>query len=212
MKDKNKEAARQEALQEALAQEIETDFYAAVNWAKNLLYTGNFVILDTETTGLGSSDQICQIALLDSLGRELLNSLVRPTLDISQEAIAIHGITNQLVENAPTFEELFLPILKAVEDKDLVIYNAEFDLRLIRQSLKPYGVRLAFPSSVRRGGRIFLNGGLVHCAMEYFSQWVGEWNHKYDNYRWQSLPGGDHSAIGDCKATLEVIKQIAGNL
>lgn len=186
-----------------------SDFEDAVDWAQNLLAAKNFVILDTETTGLGSKDEICQIALIDSSGKELINSLVRPTVRISEDAIAIHGITNEDVANSPTFEELLLPILKAVGRKDLVIYNAEFDLRLIRQSVKPYGFQLAFPTSGRRAHRIFLNGGSIHCAMEQYSQWVGEWRNSHGNYKWQPLPGGDHTALGDCKATLKAIEEMS---
>lgn len=202
----NKEVIRR---QEALAQEIEFDFKAAVEWAQLLLQESNFVILDTETTGLDEQAEICQIALLDSTEKELLNSLVKPTVEISEEATAIHGITNDLVKDAPTFDQLLLPILKAVGRKDLVIYNTKFDLRLIRQSLKPYDILLAFPTNYRRGCRIFLNGSSIHCAMQWYFQWVGEWNHYHDDYKWQPLPGGDHSAMGDCKATLAAIKQMA---
>ncbi|NJL65352.1 MAG: hypothetical protein HC903_30705 [Methylacidiphilales bacterium] len=85
-----------------------------------------------------------------------------------------------------------------------------FDLALIRQSLKARCLQIAFPTSDRRGCRIFVNGGSIHCAMHYYSQYVGEWNDYHGNYKWQKLPGGDHSALGDCHATLKIIKQMAG--
>lgn len=45
--------------------------------------------------------------------------------------------------------------------------------------------------------------------MQWYSQFVGDWNDYYNNYRWQKLPSGDHSAIGDCRATLKVIEKMA---
>lgn len=45
--------------------------------------------------------------------------------------------------------------------------------------------------------------------MHLYSEFVGEWNDYFGNNKWQKLPGGDHSAVGDCLATLEVIKYIA---
>jgi DNA polymerase-3 subunit epsilon len=46
--------------------------------------------------------------------------------------------------------------------------------------------------------------------MHWYSQWIGDWNDYHGNYKWQRLPGGDHSALGDCRATLAVLKQMAG--
>jgi DNA polymerase III subunit epsilon len=194
--------------EEALIYETDLDFHAAVGWARKLLQDDNFIILDTETTGLDKQTEICQIALFDG-EKEILNSLVKPTVEISEESTAIHGITNELVKDAPSFQELLIPILRAVGQKEVAIYNAEFDLKLFQQSLKPYGIYLAFPRSDRRGCRLFLNGGSIHCVMQWYSRWVGEWSHRYDDYKWQSLPGGNHSAIGDCKATFELIKKMA---
>lgn len=185
------------------------DQQAAVTWAQDLLKRDNWCILDTETTGLGSWDEIVEIALIDSTGQTLLNQKIKPTCPISSGAAEIHGILYEHLADCPTFDQLLLPLLKAVGTRDLIIYNAEFDLRLIRQSIKPYGIQLAFPTSDRRGCRIFTNGGSIICAMQWYSQWVGEWNDYYGNYKWQRLPGGDHSALGDCLATLGAIKVMA---
>ena len=46
------------------------------------------------------------------------------------------------------------------------------------------------------------------CAMGWYSQYVGEPG-KRGGYRNQKLPGGDHSALGDCRATLAVIETMA---
>jgi DNA polymerase-3 subunit epsilon len=43
------------------------------------------------------------------------------------------------------------------------------------------------------------------------AEWVGEWNDYRGSFRWQKLQGGDHSALGDCVATLETIKKMAAN-
>lgn len=190
------------------AQEI-SDRTAASQWAKNLLEQSNFCILDTETTGLDSTAEICQIAVLASSGETLLDTLVNPNQWIEPEATAIHGISNATVKGAPKFDQVLINLLKAVGNRDVIIYNAEFDLRLLRQSLRPYGIQLAFPTSDRRQCRIFTNGGSIHCAMLWYSQWVGEWNDYHGNYCWQRLPGGDHSALGDCRATLQVLQQMA---
>lgn len=186
------------------------DEQAATNWACELLSRDNWCILDTETTGLGNWDEIVEVAIIDSKGTTLLNQRVKPTCPISDAAANIHGILYKHLNDCPTFDQVLLPILKAIGNRDVVIYNANYDIRLIRQSIKPYGIQLAFPTSDRRGCRIFTNGGSILCAMNWYSQWVGEWNDYHGNYKWQRLPAGDHSALGDCLATLDVIKKMAG--
>lgn len=187
------------------------DVQLACKWASDLLARNNFVILDSETTGLSNQDEIVQLAIIDSKGYPLLDSLVKPTVPITRAAEQIHGISREMLRAAPTMDKIWVPIFQAVGRADLVIFNAEFDLRLVKQALKPYCIYPAFPTSDRRGCRIFTNGGAIHCAMQWYSQYCGVWNEQYGNYRWQRLPGGDHSALGDCRATLELIKSMAKN-
>jgi DNA polymerase-3 subunit epsilon len=183
-----------------------TDREQAKQWASDLLTDGNWAIVDTETTGLNPTAQICQVAVLTPVTSWQI--LVKPTIPIAPEATAVHGITDDLVSHAPQFKDVFLDLLKEVGKRDVVIYDAQFDLRLIKQSLRPYGVQLAFPTSDRRQCRIFTNGGSIHCAMQWYSQWIGDWSDYHHSYRWQQLPGGDHSALGDCRATLRAIEQM----
>ncbi|MEM7803199.1 MAG: hypothetical protein AAF633_28675 [Chloroflexota bacterium] len=44
-----------------------------------------------------------------------------------------------------------------------------------------------------------------------YSEYVGEWNSYRQSYKWQTLPAGDHSALGNCLATLGVIKEMASS-
>lgn len=187
-----------------------SDFQSAAKWAHDLTQK-EFCVLDTETTGLDAGAQICQIAAIDQDGSCLFNSLVKPTIAIPAAASQIHGITDDLVANAPTMLNVLLPLLQAIGSRDVAIYNAEYDLKLLRQSMKPYGIPLAFPTSDRRGCRIWISGASIHCIMMQFSAFCGEWNDYFGNYKWQKLPGGDHSALGDCRAALAVIRRMAAS-
>lgn len=194
------------------------DFQQAALWAHELLKRQDWVILDTETTGLGSEDQICQIAAIDSQGNTVIDTLVKPTIAISSQASAIHKITDEMVENAPSFPEVFMQLWEAIGDRGLVIYNAPFDTRMIQQSLHTWGYIWRIGGGemmVIPGARLWcyawMNGAAIHCAMHWFSQWCGEWNDYHGSYRWQRLPGGDHTALGDCKATLEIIRRMAAS-
>jgi DNA polymerase III subunit epsilon len=185
-----------------------SDAEKSTEWSRTILKDERWCILDTETTGLSNNAEIVQIGILCSSGEEY-QTLVKPTIEIEIGASRIHGIHDEDIVQALPFEQVFLDVWKLLRDRDVIIYNAEFDLKVIRNSLKARGIQIAFPTSDRRGCRIFTNGGSIHCAMQYYSQYVGEWNEYYGNYKWQKLPGGDHSALGDCKATLEVIKSMA---
>jgi DNA polymerase-3 subunit epsilon len=176
----------------------ESDREKVVDWARDLLGRTDWVILDTETTGTFDFDEIVQVAILSAEGKILLDTLVRPTQRIPFEATAIHGITNDAVIGAPLFPEVYEKIQKIIQGKRIVIYNAEFDVRLIQQSLAKYNL-LPFE----------LELDYVDCAMLMYSAWVGElW--PYGGYKWQKLESGDHTALGDCRATLALIKKMAG--
>ena len=58
---------------------------------------------------------------------------------MSAEATAIHGITMKMLENAPTFADIYQKFSKLVGDKNLVIYNADYDIRLIKQKSRNLG-------------------------------------------------------------------------
>jgi DNA polymerase-3 subunit epsilon len=173
---------------------------SAAQWAKDLLSTDPnwWVILDTETTGLSDSDQIVQVAVIDGAGNVLLNTLVKPTIQISESASRIHGITDETVKDARSFMVVWDEISDLIYGKLLIIYNAGFDLRLMQQSAMACGATmLEFPCD-------------WNDAMDQYSQWCGEWSDYRGNFRWQRLPSGDHSALGDCQAVLALIKRMAG--
>jgi DNA polymerase-3 subunit epsilon len=78
----------------------------------------------------------------------------------------------------------------------VVIYNAEFDTRLLDQTCQRYGLD------------VLTDGGIkFECAMLWYAQFVGDWSDYHGGYRWQPL-GGGHRALGDCQATLGVIREM----
>lgn len=185
----------------------EPDFAAdhanASEWAKRMLTLDNWVILDTETTGLDGAAEICQIAIIDHTGAVLLDTLVKPTLPIPLAASRIHGITDETVQDAPLWADVREQVQQIVAGKIVLIYNAEYDTRLMRQS-----DRMAVQGTVVPDFKTLAIESL--CVMDRYSTWVGDWSDWHGNYRWQCLPGGDHSALGDCRATLKVLKTMAG--
>lgn len=179
--------------------EDNTDRAQAMKWARAQLAKPGLLILDTETTGLHDTAEIVQIAIITASEQVLLDTLVRPTRPIPRDAERIHHISNSRVESAPTFADLMPRLRELLSGKDVVIYNAVYDTRLMEQSAAACGLSYEVP--------IF--SGEYACAMEMYAQWVGDWSDYWGNYRYQRLPGGDHSALGDARACLAVLRRMA---
>lgn len=177
------------------------DRRSAIDWARRVLNSsGKYVILDTETTGLGKTDEIIQLAVIDLNGNTLFDENLRPTKRkrMSAKAVEIHGLTMASLKDCPTFAELTRPLKKAIGRRRIITYNAEFDKRLYKQTWE-----LA-------GG--FLPRAEWECAMLQYAKYVGQWNHYHQDYKWQKLKGGDHSALGDCLATLNLVSAMAATM
>jgi DNA polymerase-3 subunit epsilon len=102
---------------------------SAVLWAREQLTQENWVILDTETTGLYDAE-IVEIAIIASLGKILLDTLIKPSIPIPAEVTEIHGINDEMVADAPTFPEVY-PTDAALKDKRVLIYNSAFDIKIL---------------------------------------------------------------------------------
>ncbi len=89
------------------------------------------VVLDFETTGTDSSvDRVIEIGLVGFRGSELEFRealLVQPGIPIPEESRAIHGITDEELEGAPSFADALPRVLALLEGRLPVAYNAAFD-------------------------------------------------------------------------------------
>ena len=166
----------------------------------------NALILDTETTGLDETAEIIEVSLIDCHGTVLMNTLVRPSQPIPEEASAIHGITNIMVVNAPSWQQIRRHFLELVSGRPVLIYNADYDTRIIRQTDAPYGLPLPALDA--------------HCAMLTYAEHWGQWDERRDNWKWQRLTaaaeqqgvipeGQPHRALADCRMTLGIIRAMA---
>lgn len=162
----------------------------------------DWVILDTETTGLGKTDEIIELAIIDGYGNVLLDTLVNPKKrKISEQAAAIHGIDKEMLKDAPRFPEVLPKIQAAIRGRDLLIYNAEYDIRLLSQTAGKYDFEKV-DLGTSRGG----------CVMLSYSGFVGEPSlYHQGEYKWQKLPNAGHRALSDCQATLALIKEMASH-
>lgn len=101
---------------------------------------GNYVILDVESTGLYSEDEVIEIGILDLYGRELYNSLIRPGRNIPEEVTLIHGINDKMVAGSPTIDEVIDILDGILQGKTILAYNADFDCGMLEGSLRKRGI------------------------------------------------------------------------
>jgi DNA polymerase-3 subunit epsilon len=183
---------------------LEANKRQAAAWASNLLAAPDgWCILDTETTGLSPVDQVVEVSVLAPDETVLFNSRVKADCPIEPDAEAIHHISKAVLENAPTFEEIWPNLVAAIGSRRVVTYNKKFDARMLYQTGDACG------NDISEAVREFFRDRWQRCAMEMYAGFIGKWNAFKGSYRWQPLPGGDHSALGDCRATLAVIKEMA---
>lgn len=158
------------------------------------------VYLDTETTGLGYEAEIIEICILDNSGIPLIDTMVRPCQPIPWQATRINGIHNHMVDNAPTWREIWPAVKEALNGRYVGIYNAEFDLRMIRQSHTAHSMRWSPPEFT------------PFCIMRLYSQYC---NAYYPISLKQagcncniSLPNA-HRSLADTLLAREILNYIA---
>jgi len=196
--------AREAAEREARRQEL-ADLR---QWALDVLADPATVILDTETTGLHAEARIVDIAIIAATGETLLNTLVNPGEPIPAESSDIHGITDEMVADAPTFANIADGLLGLLKGKRVIIYNAQYDMARLAHEYSLLCDTEAEVAAVAEAVYVGNGGVNGEDAMEPYSAWYGDWNDYYGNYRWQRLNGG-HRAHGDCLAVIECLKAMA---
>jgi DNA polymerase-3 subunit epsilon len=108
------------------------------------------IVLDTETTGLdpNTGHRIVEVA-----GLEIVNAVatdnffhryINPERDMPEEAFKVHGLSIEFLSQHPPFAEIAAEFVEFVGDSQLVIHNAEFDMRFLNAELKRCGL-MALP-------------------------------------------------------------------
>lgn len=92
------------------------------------------IVLDTETTGIDPKEghRIIEIGCVEVVNRRLTGNhfhvYINPGRHIEQEAIDVHGITNEFLSDKPVFADVAEEFVNFIRDAELVIHNAPFDV------------------------------------------------------------------------------------
>lgn len=156
------------------------------------------VVVDVETTGLGTNDQCIEVTVVGMSCEILFSKLIRPSCPIGESAMSVHRITEEMVVQARTFQEEWPQIERAIGGRKIITWNAAFDARMIQQSAMAYG--------------LILKNIDYYCAMKGYSE-------HYRLQKWAKLAEAcahqgiefdqKHRSEGDALATLQVIRAMA---
>ena len=160
--------------------------------------TRPIVFFDLETTGLDlSTDRAVSIATLkiDLEGKtEEKKILINPEMDIPKEASDIHGITNEMVADAPTFKQISKSLFSYFENCDIAGFNSDYyDVPLLMKEFSRCGID--FPTWELNLVDVLKFERMLN------SNKLGE---VYLRYTGKELEGA-HDAMNDIKATFEIL-------
>jgi len=154
---------------------------------------------DLEATGTNvAKDRIVEISILKIFpngNREIKTWLVNPTVTISKEVVAVHGITNEKVANEPTFKELAPVVYEMIKGCDLAGYNSNrYDIPLLAEEMLRAGVDFDMKNALS------VDVQTIFHKMEQRTLSAA-----YKFYCGKELEGA-HGAEVDTMATYEVLK------
>ncbi|HVV54779.1 MAG TPA: exonuclease domain-containing protein, partial [Mucilaginibacter sp.] len=155
-----------------------------------------YAIVDIETTGgHASANGITEVAICIHDGKKVtqrFSTLVNPKMDIPVYIRALTGITNEMVQDAPAFEDVAADIYHLLHGKIFVAHNVNFDYSFIRHHLARSGYELQSNKlcTVRLGRKIL--PGLPSYSLGKLCHYLG-----IDNE-------SRHRAAGDAEATAEL--------
>src|SRR5579864_7956354 len=173
----------------------------------HMIQRGNWLVLDTETTGLQRPAEVCQIAVIDAYGSVLLDTLVKPIRPIPAEVTRVHGITNAHVADAPAWTTIAPRLEELIRGHDVIVYNVDFDRNIIRWSDEA-------SNRTSEWGKV----AAWWCAMKWYAEYRGErhptrrgftWHSLTNAMRQQGLPVSNaHNALGDTQMTRALIQHL----
>lgn len=169
------------------------------------------IILDTETTDLYG--EVIELAIINNEGSVLFNHRIKPKEQkIKPNAEAIHHISMEMLKDEKELS-FYMDELTDIftKYKNLVIYNAAFDIECLNVSLNA--------NDFQEFKVIF--GINIKCAMRDYACYYNEYNDYFNDYKWQRLETAakrfdfdftnitPHEALSDCFMTLHVIESMA---
>jgi DNA polymerase-3 subunit epsilon len=103
------------------------------------------LFLDTETTGLSAEggDRVIELGCVELVNRKLtgknLHFYFNPGRESHEDALKVHGISNEFLKDKPKFESVVQEIIDYVQGAEIIIHNAAFDVGFLNKELELAG-------------------------------------------------------------------------
>ena len=94
-----------------------------------------YLILDTETTGLDDDCRIVELCIMDMLGNVRYCSTFNPQMHMPPAATAVNGISDDMLEHSPLFIDEAGKFVHMLSEKMIIAWNAPFDRKVIEKEL-----------------------------------------------------------------------------
>jgi DNA polymerase III epsilon subunit len=166
-----------------------------------------FTFFDLETTGLSPKKnriiELAAIRLERDASRREFSTLINPGISIPPEAMAIHGISDEMVKDAPSFADAGKVFLEFSFGSVLVAHNASFDLAFLQESLFRDNMCLCEEKtidSIKIFKRIF--PGLPSYSLSFLRSYFGI----------NPRSGRAHRALADVEVLVQIFLLAAGKL
>jgi len=162
--------------------------------------TAVFVVIDVETTGLNpADDRVCEVGAIRMVGGQetgRYESLVQPGMPMPEAARATHGISDEMLKEAPGFGGIAADLRKFMSGATLVAQNAEFDVSFLNAEFLRAGMtKLAMPALDTIALARKVRPGLPSYNLDALAR---QFKLKFN---------GRHRSIADCEVTAGVFWQ-----
>lgn len=166
---------------------IPSNRHEATEWAKKILHDNNFLLVDTETTGLLTKKraEVIELSIVSSKQEVMFDSLIKPKYKIPKRITEYNGISNEKVDGYPTFDEFHEEISEIINGSRLVAFNSKFDQEMLNRT----------------------------CDLYKLPRFESQWECALKAYRAYCdfprsgchLPMASHNSLEDCLATMRLI-------
>lgn len=174
--------------------------------AKTLL-KNNCLALDTETTGLGKADEVIEVAVVNTAGVVIFESFVKPRYaEVGLQAFQVYRIGPKQLAEASPFPALWRAFSETIKGRNIVAYNAAFDLRMLSQTCAAWADEL--PHGQFAMDSLALNWS---CLMNGYTDYnKGKRVSLTEACNRHNIEPGNHSAASDARAALALLQTMAG--
>ena len=170
----------------------------AKTWAHHLVQRDDWLVIDVETTSLGTQAEIVEVALVGGGGQTLLDVMVRPRMPPDPGAARVHGLSAEMLCRASPFEEVYLSLIGLLTGRTVVAFNAAFDAYALNNTCRMTGLP---PIDCT-----------WECAMDHYEQLRGFHASLDTACEVESIvvDAGRHRALPDAQLAWRLICRMAG--